>query len=170
MAERRKLELAEWAEVTCRKLRQGGLLLTSVSADGKPNAMTIGWGLLGWFYHGNPMWVVAVAPARYTFKLLDEVAEFVVAVPSDAIAEAVAFCGKESGRNMDKFKATGLTPIPSVHVKPPSIKECVANFECRIYHKQRPPHLILTPEHRQRPLAQQHTIYFAEVLGVYAGG
>jgi hypothetical protein len=27
--------------------------------------------------------------------------------------------------------------------------------------------MLLTPEHRQRPIEQQHTIYFAEVLGTY---
>jgi len=27
--------------------------------------------------------------------------------------------------------------------------------------------MLLTPEHRRRPLEQQHTIYFAEVLGTY---
>ncbi len=40
-------------------------------------------------------------------------------------------------------------------------------MECRIYRKQRPPHLVLTPEHREKPLAEQNTIYFAEVLGSF---
>ncbi len=38
----------------------------------------------------------------------------------------------------------------------------------RIYHYQRPPHMILTPEHRQAPVDQQHTIYFAEVVGAFS--
>ena len=37
----------------------------------------------------------------------------------------------------------------------------------RTYTRVTPPHRLLTPEHRVRPLADQHTIYFAEVLGVY---
>ena len=65
-------------------------------------------------------------------------------------------------------KAAGLTPVPSVHVKPPSIAQCPINVECRIYTTIAPPHMLLTPEHRQRPLEQQHTIYFAEVLGTYS--
>ena len=144
-----------------------GVLLTSVGADGRPNAMTIGWGLYGYFYHGRPVAVAAVRPACHTFKLLDEVGEFVLCVPTDEIAEAVAFCGRESGRDHDKFRETGLTPIPSAQVRPVSIAECPIHVECRIYHKQRPPHGILTPEHREKPLEMQHTIYFAEVLGAY---
>jgi len=98
---------------------------------------------------------------------LDEVEEFVVAVPKPELEKEVALCGKESGRVIDKFEETQLTPIASVHVKPPSIKECVVNIECKIYNKIRPPHFILTPEHRKAPLSKQHTIYFAEILGVF---
>jgi len=147
-----------------------GVLLTSVGNDGRPNAMTIGWGLYGCFYHEHPVAVAAVRPACHTFKLLDEVPEFVLCVPTDEIAEAVAFCGRESGRDHDKFTKTGLTPIPSERVRPPSIAQCPVHVECRIYYAQRPPHCILTPEHRQKPLAAQHTIYFAEVLGAYRMG
>jgi flavin reductase (DIM6/NTAB) family NADH-FMN oxidoreductase RutF len=129
--------------------------------------MTIGWGLYGWFYHSHAVAVVAVRPACHTFKLLDEVEEFVLCVPTEEMAEAVAFCGKESGRDFDKFKRTGLTPVPSTHVRPVSIAECLIHVECRIYHKQRAPHFILTPEHREKPLEAQHAIYFAEVLGTF---
>ena len=144
-----------------------GVLLTSVGEDGVPNAMTIGWGLYGYFYHERPVVVAAVRPACHTFRLLDEVGEFVVCVPTDEIAGAVAFCGRESGRDFDKFAETGLTPMPSALVRAPSIAECPMHVECRIYHKQRPPHMILTPEHRQKPVEAQHTIYFAEVLGTF---
>ena len=144
-----------------------GILLTSVSAGGQPNVMTIGWCLYGWHYHNRPITVVAVRPACHTYTLLDQVGEFVLCVPTHEIAEAVAFCGSASGRDHDKFRETGLTPVPSTHVKPPSIRECPIHIECGVYHKQRPPHLILTPEHRQHPLEQQHTIYYAQVMGTF---
>ena len=34
---------------------------------------------------------------------------------------------------MDKFKEFGLTPLPAAKVDAPLIKECYANFECRLY-------------------------------------
>ena len=150
-----------------RATKGKGILLTAVGHAGKPNAMTLGWGLFGWYYHGRPVVVVAVRPACHTFSLLDEVEELVLSIPAPDIEKAVLFCGTRSGRDCDKFAETGLTPVPSVNVKPPSILECPVNIECRIYHKQRPPHFLLTPEHRERPLEAQHTIYFAEVLGTY---
>lgn len=162
-----KVDLFDYLEQTLKMAETMGVLLVSIDSHGRPNVMTIGWLLLGRSYHQNPIAVVAVRPDRYTFKLLDEVEEFVIAVPSSELEEDVALCGEKSGRDTDKFKETKLTPVPSVHVKPPSIKECVINIECRIYNKVRAPHYILTPEHRKAPLSRQHTIYFAEVLGVY---
>ena len=144
-----------------------GVLLTSAGADGRPNAMTIGWGLYGCFYQGNCIAVVAVRPACHTFKLLDEVGEFGLCVPTPDMAAAVAFCGRESGRDHDKYAECGFTAIPSQFIRPPCIADCPIQVECRIYHKQRPPHLILTPEHRQKPLEAQHTIYYAQVLGAF---
>lgn len=171
---RRKVEFADVIEALYRQTNVPGggqgVLLTSCDAARRPNVMTIGWGLYGSYYHGHGVAVVAVRPACYTFKLLDEVGEFVLCVPTSEIADAVALCGRESGYRRDKFKQTGLTPLPSTHVKPPSIAECPVHVECRVYHKQRPPHFILTPEHRQAPLEAQHTIYFAEVLGSFVVG
>lgn len=99
--------------------------------------------------------------------MIEEVPEFVLGIPDDALQPAAALCGTRSGRDTDKFAAAGLTPVPSLHVRPPSIRECPLNIECRVYTKVAPPHLLLTPEHRQWPLAEQHTIYFAQVLGAY---
>ena len=165
--ERKAIDVLEHSALAFERMRDMGLLVNSVGSDGVPNTMTIGWWLLGYFYHGRPVSVVAIRPACHTFKLLDEVGEFVISIPDETLREACAFCGRESGRSLDKFKAMNLTCVPSVNVQPPSIRECPINIECRIYHKERPPHMILTPEHRQAPLEARHTIYFAEVLGTY---
>ena len=145
----------------------GGVLCTVADKAGKENLLTLGWGQIGPFYHGNPVFIIAVSPPRYSWRFLEEVPEFVIAVPDDNLRSAVDLCGTKSGRDLDKFKAANLTKVPSVHVSPPSIAECPINVECRIYTSIAPPHMLLTPEHRQSSLREQHTIYFAEVLGTY---
>jgi len=171
---RREVDFADVIEALYRQTNfqaEGhGVLLTSIGRDGRANVMTVGWGLYGWFYQDHPVAVVAVRPACHTFKLLDEVGEFVLCVPTEQIADAVAFCGTESGRDHDKFREAALTPVRSLRVRPVSIAECPIHVECRVYHKQRPPHFILPPEHRRQPLEAQHTIYFAEVLGTFLSG
>ncbi len=169
MQEHERHALGFWehtSEILSRMLsRNGGVLCTVVDASGNTNVLTLGWGLVGPLYHGNPILVIAVAPPRYSWRFLEEVGEFAIAVPDDRLRAAVDLCGTKSGRDMDKFSAAGLTPIPSAHIRAPSILECPINIECRVYTKVAPPHSLLTPEHRKRPLEEQHTIYFAEVLG-----
>ena len=145
----------------------GGVLGTVVDSAGAQNLLTLGWGQIGPNYRGHPIFIIAVAPPRYSWRFLEEVPEFVIAVPDEATRPAADLCGTKSGRDMDKFAAAGLTRVPSAHVRAPSIADCPINVECRIYTSVAPPHMLLTPEHRQKPLGEQHTIYFAEVLGTY---
>lgn len=168
MKERGELNLLAEAGNILQRMADGGVLCTVVDRKGDQNLLTLGWGQIGRSYHGNPMFAIAVAPPRYSWRFLEDVPEFVISVPDDAIRDAVHFCGTRSGRDFaDKFGAAGLTPVPSVHVGAPSVLECPINVECHIYARVEPPHQLLTPEHRLSPLEEQHTIYFAEVLGTY---
>ena len=162
-----KLDFWECTSEILYRMRHGGVLCTVVDKAGQQNLLTLGWGQVGPFYHGHPVLIIAVTPLRYSWRFLKEVPEFVIAVPDASLKEAVSLCGTRSGRDVDKFDAAGLTPVESAHVKAPSILECPINVECRIYARIAPPHMLLTPEHRQRPVEEQHTIYFAEVLGTY---
>ena len=167
MADRIELDFYQCADEILKRMSNEGVLGTVVDKEGKQNLLTLGWGLIGRSYHGNPVVTIAVTPLRYSWRFLEDVPDFVIAVPGDGLEGAVELCGTKSGRDMDKFEAAGLTCVPSEHVKAPSILECPINVECRTYASVAPPHMLLTPEHRERPVEQQHTIYFAEVLGTY---
>ncbi len=167
MKTRQELDFYANAEEILERMRHGGVLCTVVDGSGATNVITLGWGLLGPNYYTRPILVIAITPRRYSWRFIEEVPEFVIAVPDDSLQEAAALCGSKSGADMDKFDAAGLTRVPSLHVKAPSIVECPINIECRVYAKVAPPHMLLTPTHRERPLGEQHTIYFGEVLGTY---
>ena len=167
MKERVPLTLPDVAQAFMMRIDDQGLLCSVVDEAGERNVLTLGWGQIGPFYHGHPVVSIAVTPLRYSWRFLEAVPEFVLGVPDDSLRPACELCGTCSGRDLEKYAAAGLTPVPSLHVRPPSIAECPINMECRIYTKITPPHELLTPEHRRRPLAEQHTIYFAEVLGIY---
>lgn len=172
MANRTELDFWNHTGEILHRMRSanGGVLCTVTDRGGQDNVLTLGWGLIGPSYRGHPIFVVAVAPPRYSWRFLEDVPEFVIAVPDDSLREAADLCGTRSGRDLDKFDAAGLTRVASCHVRPPSIGECPINVECRIYHGAAPPHNLLTPEHRLRPVHEQHTIYFAEVLGTFRYG
>jgi len=105
-------------------------LVTSVDEQGKPNIATAGE---VYMLSLNPL-IVAVGfrPATYTNKLIHATREFVVNLPKKEILEKVDFCGCVSGKMVDKFTETGLTPLPAKYVKPPLVKECPVNIECRV--------------------------------------
>lgn len=167
MLKQQELDFWACAGEILSQMRLDGVLCTVADKAGRQNLLTLSWGQIGPFYHEHPVFIIAVSARRYSWQFLKEVPEFVIAVPNDALKSAAYLCGTQSGRDLNKFKAAGLTPVPSMHVQPPSIAECPINVECRIYTTVAPPHMLLTPEHRQYPIEEQHTIFFAEVLGTY---
>ncbi|MEM2093951.1 MAG: flavin reductase family protein [Candidatus Bathyarchaeia archaeon] len=145
-----------------------GLLLTSVSLDGKPNVMTIGWGLMGRLW-GQEVFMVAVRPSRYTFRLLEETGEFTVNVPPEKdMDKAVAYCGEVSGRDHDKFGELGLKVESGRSVKTPLISECVAHFECKVIGKSRLAPELLGEDVRRTsyPSGNFHTLFFGKPLKI----
>ncbi|MGA2916271.1 MAG: flavin reductase [Sedimentisphaerales bacterium] len=44
-------------------------------------------------------------------------------------------CGTVSGRDNDKFKQMGLTPVAAQTAKVPVIQECIMYYECRVVHR-----------------------------------
>ena len=160
-------ELKDVFEATMRKLQTTGLLLTSVGSDGKTNVMTIGWGLVGKLWR-ETVFMVAVRPSRYTSKLIEETKEFTVNVPAEGMEETVAYCGKVSGREHDKFKERDLKIIDGISVKAPIIEDCVAHFECKVVGKY-----ILTPEMLSEdvlktsyPAGNYSTLFFGKILSI----
>jgi len=58
--------------------------------------------------------------------------EFVVNVVTEDIAEQMNICATDYPEDFNEFKESGLTPAPSVMIKPPRVKESPINFECRL--------------------------------------
>ncbi|MFQ6084779.1 MAG: flavin reductase family protein [Candidatus Bathyarchaeia archaeon] len=108
-------------------------LVTCTDPDGKPNIVTIAW--IGMASSHPPMLTLGIDRERYSNKLILTTKEFVVNVPTVKLLRQTDFCGKFSGREVDKFAETGLTPEPAERVKPPLIKECPINLECVLREK-----------------------------------
>jgi len=106
------------------------VMVTCIAPDGRPNIITLAWA--GTTCSDPPMLSIAIRPDRYSHPLIKESGEFVVNIPSVALAWATDYCGVTSGRNVDKFAKTRLTPAPALLVKPPIIAECPINIECKV--------------------------------------
>ena len=106
------------------------VLVTCISADGKPNIITLGMYMP--ISSNPPLLTIGVSPRRHSHRLIKEMREFVVNVPPNDLVKQVVLCGSVSGRDHNKFEEAGLTPIPASKVKSPLIKECVSNLECKV--------------------------------------
>ena len=84
-----------------------------------------------------PIFGISIGPTRFTHTLIKEEGEFGVNLPTMEIVEKVLYCGRNSGRYVNKFEETGLTPISANIIKTNLIKECVANFECKVMDVQK---------------------------------
>ncbi len=155
-------EMARW-------LSTDGILLVAQGKDGKPNAMTIGWGTVGWIW-GKPMFVVLVRPSRHTYGLIEEAGDFTVNVAPRALREALEFCGTISGRDHDKFREQGLTPVASRKISSPIIQQCVIHYECKVVQKTDVNAVAFLPEITETyyPKDDFHRIYFGEIVAAYA--
>jgi flavin reductase (DIM6/NTAB) family NADH-FMN oxidoreductase RutF len=58
--------------------------------------------------------------------------ECVIAIPTVDLLDKVVGVGTCSGANTDKFARFRLTPVRAKLVRPPLIKECQANIECKV--------------------------------------
>jgi len=159
----------EFVNETHRLMRDDGILLVAADMDGKPNAMTIGWGLVGTIWR-KPFFTVAVRLSRYTHKLMEESGTFTVCLPAKGMEEILDVCGTKSGRDMDKFKELGLTAKKGLQVDAPYIAECPVHYECRVAYKVelKPGQLIEELEEDAYPKGNYHVLYFGQILGVYA--
>ena len=105
------------------------LLVCTYGSDGRPDAMTAAWG--GICCSEPPCLSLGIQKNRYTWENITARGEFMVCIPSESLVSETDFFGIASGRHLDKFAETGLTPVPSDVIDAPSIEECPVALACR---------------------------------------
>lgn len=96
----------------------------------KANILTIAW--VSMLTGSPPTLGISVGSKGFSGEQIKENRNFSVNIASVEIMDETDFCGITSGKDTDKFKATGLTKLPSNHIESPIIKECPINVECKL--------------------------------------
>ena len=97
---------------------------------GRPNVMTASWG--GICCSQPPCVAVSLRKATYTYGNILERKAFTISIPSEAYVKEADYFGLVSGRSVDKFEATKLTPVKSDLVDAPYVKEFPLIVECKL--------------------------------------
>jgi len=111
-------------------LEPGPVVLLTTARKGRVNVMTMSWHMMVEFE--PPLVGCVVSSANHSFAALRATGECVIAIPARKLAAKVVKIGNSSGRELDKFAAFGLTPLPAEQVAPPLVAECFANLECKV--------------------------------------
>ncbi len=120
-----KLNQAKWL------VEPGCVVLVTTGTMENPNVMTFSWQTP--VNSADPCLIVlAISHVRYSYDLIKQNNELVINVPGEELLEQTHFVGTVTGRDIDKFRESGLTAVPAKVVAPPLIEECAAHLECRV--------------------------------------
>jgi flavin reductase (DIM6/NTAB) family NADH-FMN oxidoreductase RutF len=108
------------------------LIVGTYDHDGKPNLMNAAWG--GICCSQPPCVAVSLRKATHSWAGIVERKAFTVGIACETRMVEADFVGIASGRDVDKFAITGLTPIRSDLVDAPYAAEFPVVLECRLLH------------------------------------
>lgn len=143
--------------MTKRAMKPGTMLnplpvvMVSCGNDSEKNIITIAW--TGIINSEPPITYVSVRKSRHSHQLINESGEFVINLTTENLAKVTDFCGVKSGRDLDKFKETGLHAEKAEIVSCPMICESPVNLECKVI------------EVKEYP---SHDMFIAEIVKVHA--
>ena len=104
--------------------------IVTASSQGRHGAMTAAW-------HSSisfrpPLYGVAVAPQRFTYKLIAESQEFGINFLSFEKASLAATIGGTSGHRMNKFERLNIQTERPLKTAVPILKDAYAAYECKL--------------------------------------
>lgn len=126
-------------------------LVTVGAMPSEWNFLTVAW--TGTICTDPAMLYISVRPERHSYPLLEKTMEFTLNLTTEAMAKATDWAGVRSGADYDKWKETGLTPLPGEKVSSPTIEESPLSIECRVKEVMR---------------LGSHDMFIADVLNVRA--
>ena len=106
-------------------------VMVSCGADADEyNIITISW--TGTINTNPPMCYISVRPERHSYNIIKKNKEFVINLTNEKLTRVTDFNGVRSGKNIDKFKESNLTPVPARKTNTVLIGESPVNIECKV--------------------------------------
>ena len=85
-------------------------MLITAGTPSNCNTMTASWGAMGILWH-KPVAICFIRPQRYTYHITEKSDYLSLAFLGEEYRDALVFCGRNSGRDGDKFVQSGLTCV-----------------------------------------------------------
>jgi len=105
-------------------------ILVTSRHNKKESIITICWHMRTSFR--PELFAISVGKKRFSFELIKNSKCFAVNFMPFNLEKETIYCGTHSGKNVDKFKETGLTKEECSKINCPKIKEALGYFECKV--------------------------------------
>lgn len=109
-------------------------MLITAGNEKMHNMMTASWGFTGVMW-GFPCAIAAIRPQRYTLEFVEKEKYYSLSFYGDD-KKIHGICGKESGRDIDKTKATGLSTVFDTQTGTPYFNEARLVLICEKVYEQ----------------------------------
>lgn len=106
------------------------LLVTCGATPEEYNVLTAAWA--GTICSDPAMCYVSIRPERHSHGIIERNMAFTLNLTTRELARATDWCGVRSGRDFNKFKEMGLTPVPGQKVAAPYLDESPMSIECKV--------------------------------------
>ncbi|MCL2106118.1 MAG: flavin reductase [Oscillospiraceae bacterium] len=140
--------------------------LLSAGAGGQWNTMTVSWGGIGEIW-GFDAAFVFVRPQRYTYQFMERAERFTLSFFGGGAKDALALCGKLSGRDTDKIAQAGLTAHWEDGAVWPEEAELVIVCE-KAAAQDIDPRGFIDPKIESNYNGDYHRMYVGKIVGVWA--
>lgn len=135
------------------------------------NTMTASWGGLGWLWN-KPVAFIFVRPERYTYEFIESGSRITLSFLSEDHRAVLNLCGSKSGREIDKVKECGLTPLTTdrgaiAFAQSRLTLDCRPLFRSPMQASQFQDQDILSRWYNDKPGGSLHVMYVLEIEDVY---
>lgn len=130
------------------------------------NTMTASWGGIGELWNKDVCFIF-IRPQRYTYEFVEKNDLFTVSFYGKEYKKALSFCGTKSGRDYDKAKETGLTPLFIDGTV--SFEEAKLTLVCRkiAFQDMKPDGFVDKTIDNNYKDGDYHRIYVGEIIACY---
>lgn len=162
----RKISPEELSGNIIKMISEDWMLITAGNSE-KANMMTASWGGVGVLYN-KPVAICFINPARYTYSIMENSDTYTLTFYPEEYKDILQYCGTKSGRDEDKIKGSGLTPLYTENGAVAFSQACII-IECRKLLSQS---LMLDSieneaERNKRAMQPMHKMYIGEILNVW---
>lgn len=148
------------------KMLADNWMLITAGDDSGFNTMTASWGGLGHLYN-KPVAFCFINPTRHTIQYMEKSDTYTLSFYTETYRDALNYCGSHSGKNEDKVKGSGLTPLTTPSGSK-AFSEAWMIIECKkLVAQQFTSDAIYSPEAKDKWGKDLHKMFIGEIVNVW---